>query len=133
MTNHGRRVGRRQAVASMLLATHLVACTSWRVENVPPAQLVQTKAPSEVRVTRPDASNVVLGRPTIVRDSLWGWSRGAQLAMPLSDVTVIATRQGNTGKTVELGLGIVVGTMAAALIYCATSDCVTINLSPTGR
>jgi hypothetical protein len=119
--------------APVLLATHLAACTSWRVENVPPAQLLQTKAPSEVRVTRPDDSKVVLHTPSVVRDSLWGWSRGAELGMPLTDVTVIATRHGDAGKSVELGLGIVVGTIAVAGIYCATTDCFKFNLNLSGR
>jgi hypothetical protein len=133
MGSHIGQAPWRKAAAPVLLATHLAACTSWRVENVPPAQLLQTKAPSEVRVTRPDDSKVVLTRPGIVRDSLWGWSRGAQLGIPLTDVTVIATRHGDTGKTVALGLGIVVVTVAAAGIYCAATDCFKFNLNLSGR
>jgi hypothetical protein len=133
MGSHIRQALWRKVAAPLLLATHLAGCTSWRVENVPPAELLQTTAPSEVRVTRPDDSKVVLTRPGIVRDSLWGWSRGAQLGMPLTDVTVIATRHGDAGKTVELSVGIVVGTFAGALIYCATTDCVKFNLNWSGR
>ena len=118
-----------KAVASVLLATHLAACTSWRVENVPPVQLFQTTAPSEVRVTRPDDSKVVLTRPAIVRDSLWGWSRDGELGMPLTDVTVIATRHGDAGKSVALGVGLAVGAIAAAGLYCATTDCFKFTLN----
>jgi hypothetical protein len=41
MVNQGGRVGRHQAVASVLLATQIAACSSWRGENVPTAQLLQ--------------------------------------------------------------------------------------------
>jgi hypothetical protein len=133
MGSHFRQGAWRKAAAPVLLGAHLAGCTSWRVENVPPAQLLQTKAPSEVRVTRPDDSKVVLIRPGIVRDSLWGWSRDAQLGMPLTDVTVIATRHGDAGKSVALGLGIVVGTVAAAAIYCAATECLKFNLNLSGR
>lgn len=109
----------RKVAASVLLAAHLAACTSWQVENVKPAQLIATKAPSEVRVTRPDDSKVVLTRPAIVGDSLRGWSRGAQLGMPLGDVTVIATRHTDAGKTALLGLGV----LGAVLVVAAVSAC----------
>jgi len=134
MGSHIRQARWRKAAAPILVAAHLAACTSWRVETAPAAQLLQTKAPSEIRVMRrPDYSEVVLSRPRITRDSLWGWSRGSQLGMPLTDVREIATRHGDAGKTVGLGLGIVVGTVAGALIYCATTDCVKFNLNLWGR
>jgi len=134
MGSHIRQACWRKAAAAVLLATHLAACTSWQVETAPAAQLLETKGPSEIRVMRrPDYREVVLSRPRIVRDSLWGWSRGLQLGMPLTDVREIATRHGDAGKTVELGLGIVVGTIAGGLIYCATTDCFKFNLNFLGR
>jgi hypothetical protein len=121
---HIRQAPWRRVAAPVLLATHLAACTSWRVETVAPAQLLKTKTPSEVRVTRPDNSKVVLTHPGVARDSLWGWSRGAQLGIPLTDVRAIATRHGDAAKTVLLGTGIAVGVAAAAVfIGCAATHC----------
>jgi hypothetical protein len=112
-----------KAVASVLLATHLAACTSWRVETAPTAQVLQTRAASDVRVTRADQSTVVLHRPSVARDSLWGWTRSVQLGIPLTDVRAIATRHGDVGKSLLLGAGIVVGVFAAAAISCAATEC----------
>ena len=115
----------RKTVASAVVATHLAACHSWRVEAVPPTQLLATSHPSEIRVTRQDSSKVVLATPGIVRDSLWGWSRGAELGMPLTDVRAIATRHGDAGKSVFLGVGIFAGLAATVGVICATTDCFT--------
>ena len=128
MGSHIGQARWRKATAPVVLAAHLAACTSWRVETVPPAQLLETQAPSEIRVTRPDDSQVVLTTPGIARDSLWGWWRGAQLGIPLTDVSEIATRHGDAGKSVLLGTGIVVGVVATAAIVCAASDCFKFNL-----
>ena len=123
MGSHIRQAPWRTAVASALLVTHLSACHSWRVENMPPAQLLQTKAPSEIRVTRADSSTVVLSAPGIVRDSLWGWSRGADLGMPLTDVRAIATRHRDAVMTTLLTAG-VAGAVVAIVVWpavCLTS------------
>jgi hypothetical protein len=90
MGSHNRHTRWGKVAAPLLMATHLAACTSWRVETVPVTQLLQTRPPSDLRVTRADRSTVVLHTPGVVRDSLWGWSRGAELGIPLIDVRALA-------------------------------------------
>jgi hypothetical protein len=117
-----RGITRRRLTALVLLLTYLPACSTWRVENVPPAQLVQSEAPSEVRITRADSSTLVLGFPRVVGDSLLGRAGGAQLGIPVTDVRAIATRHGDAGKTALLALGVLGAVIAVAVVADCTSS-----------
>ena len=59
-------------IACTLLLCYLAACTSWHVhEGVSPLQLISTKHPRVVRLTRADGSRLVLDEPRIAAgDSL---------------------------------------------------------------
>jgi hypothetical protein len=70
----------------VVLGTSLVGCTSWRVQDVPPAELFQHKEPSHLRVGRGDSSKVVIDHPRLVGDSLVGESHGKPIAVPLAEV-----------------------------------------------
>ena len=126
MANHGRLVGRRKAVASVLLATQIAACSSWRVETAPATRLLDEgpKAPFTVRVTRADQSKVVLRSPSVVRDSLRGWTQGTEIGIPLTDVRAIASQHGDVVKSLLLGMAIV--GVAVAGIYAAAMSTVTL-------
>jgi hypothetical protein len=89
---------------------------------VPPAQLVQSKAPSEVRITRPDSSTLGLGFPRVVGDSLLGRAGGAHLGIPVTDVRAIATRHGDAGKTTLLALGVLGAVVAVAALAACTGS-----------
>jgi hypothetical protein len=111
------RIGRRRSlVVTALLTTQIVACSSWRVEPVAPEQLLHERAPAELRVTRTDGSQLVLARPKVSGDSLTGLSNDAPRGVPLADIGTIATRHGDAGKSVLLGLGIVGGLFAIAAV-----------------
>ena len=113
-----------RVVGSILLAVQVAGCSTWRVEQVPPEQLLRDRAPTEVRVVRADGSQLVLGRPTISGDSLTGVGGGTPKGVPLADINTIATRHGDAGKSVLLGLGIVGGVLAiAAVVYAANPPC----------
>src|SRR5712692_7787898 len=115
---------RRRIVAVVLLATQLAGCSSWRVEQVGPEQLLRERAPAQVRVGRADGSGLVLERPKISGDSVTGLSGGAPRGVRLADVNTIATRHGDAGKSVLLGLGIAGGIFAiAAVAYAASPPC----------
>lgn len=99
----------RQHFGWLLLITGaLCACTKWQVQAISPQQLLTERRPDKVRVTRTDRNNVVLKRPQIVGDSLYGFAdvsglelggyrrtkrAGAQEAMALADVDRIAIRK----------------------------------------
>jgi hypothetical protein len=54
----------------LALSGLLAGCTQWQVQSVPPQQLVATRHPGRIRVTRPDSTKVVLTDPVIVGDTL---------------------------------------------------------------
>ena len=109
-------------VAVALLATQLAGCSSWRVEQVGPEQLLRERAPAQVRVMRADGSVLVLERPKVSGDSVTGLSGGASRGVPLADISTIATRHGDAGKSVLLGVGIAGGIFAVAAVG-ASSAC----------
>ena len=90
----------RRPIAGTLLLCYLVACTSWHVEkDVSPLQLISTKQPHVVRLTRADGSRMVLDEPRIVAgDSLAGTHYKVASRVALSDVTQVATRSSVPAK-----------------------------------
>jgi hypothetical protein len=108
-------------VGVIVLGTSLVGCTSWRVQDVPPGELFQHKAPSRLQVSRGDSSKVVIDHPQLVGDSLIGESHKKPVAVPLAEVQSVAVRKGDTGNTV----GLIVGVTGALFILSAIAmeDC----------
>jgi len=112
----------RHPIAYALLLLYLPACTAWHVEKgVSPEQLIATKHPNAVRVTRPDSSNIVLHQPRIAAgDSLSGLHNGAPSSVAVSDVRQVAIRKVSAGQTIALVLGITV--VAAAIAVAAIAS-----------
>jgi hypothetical protein len=117
----------RRSTACALLLCYLAACTSWHVEKeVSPLQLISTKHPRVVRLTRADGSRTVLDQPRIAAgDSLAGVHNGVLSSVAVSDVTEVATPKFSAGKTIGLFLGLAVVAVGTAVIAClSSSDCV---------
>jgi len=112
--------GRR--IAWAFFVVQMTACSSWRVEQVSPAQLVTEKSPHEVRISRVGQAPLVVAKPTIVGDSLIGVAQGATHGVPLADITTIATRQGNPLKSVLFGV-VLAGTALAITVAVAAANC----------
>jgi len=111
----------------MLLLCYLAACTSWHVhEGVSPLQLISTKHPTVVRLTRADGSRMVLDEPRIAAgDSLAGVRHGLPSSVAVSDVTQVATSKFSAGKPIGLFLGLSVVAVAITKKACMTSsDCI---------
>jgi hypothetical protein len=107
-------------VAALLLSMYLLACTSWRVRNVTPERAIARDHPDKVRVTRVDSSRIVLSQPRISGDSLVGFANHLKFGMPLSDVSAVAERRFNVGKSIALGVGIPAGTiLLLAVLACS--------------
>lgn len=114
----------RGMLCSLLVATTLTACTSWRVQQVGPEQLLAGQRPKAVRVERADRSRVVLSRPHLRGDSLVGTTRGQPAGVLLGDISQIAVRRGNALKTSGLILGILAAPFALLGVACAFgADC----------
>jgi hypothetical protein len=109
-------------IACALFVIQLTACSSWRVEQVSPAQLVTEKSPHEVRISRVGHAPLVVAKPTIVGDSLVGVAQGATHGVPLADITAIATRHGDPLTSSLLGVAIA-GTVLAITVAVAASNC----------
>ncbi len=117
----------RRPIACTLLLCYLPACTSWHVEKeASPLQLISTKHPNVVRLTRADGSRMVLDEPRIAAgDSLAGVRHGLPSSVAVSDVTQVATSRFSAGKTIGLFLGLSVVAVGTAVIAClSSSDCI---------
>jgi hypothetical protein len=98
----------------------LSACMSWRSEPVSPAQLIATKKPPVVQVTRTDSSKVILEDPEVAGDTLYGRPQSSLedepadgTGIPLAGIQGIATRNSDPTKTTLLVVGIGVVAFAA--------------------
>src|SRR3989442_4546506 len=113
----------RRPFAGTLLLCYLAACTSWHVqEGVSPLQLISTKHPRVVRLTRADGSRTVLDQPRIAAgDSLAGVHNGVLSSVAVSDVTQVATPRFSAGKTIGLFLGLSVVAVGTAVVACLSS------------
>src|SRR5213592_3773840 len=110
----------RRAIAGTLLLCYLAACTSWHVEKEASAlQLISTKHPRVVRLTRADGSRIVLEQPRIAAgDTLAGVHNGVLSGVAARDVTEVATSKVSAGKTIGLFLGLSTVAVGIAVIAC---------------
>lgn len=105
-----------------MLSCQLVGCTSWRTENLSPQDAINGKQLYQVRLTRPDSSQLVFFRPQIVGDSLIGERSDPtdarrppqRMALPLSSIQSVAVRRADATRTTLLLVG--VGTAVAGVI-----------------
>lgn len=99
-----------RAVAILLIVCQLSACTSWRLETLAPADVMQQQYPEVVRVERVDGHKEVWYRPQVTGDSLIGWwdtaKKQPDRRVPLSDIRQMSTSHVSAGKTAALGLGV---------------------------
>jgi hypothetical protein len=94
-------------------------CLAWRVESVPPRDLLRGGSVPAVRVTKADKSKVEIWSPKLVGDSIIGHPSEvaiARLVMPLSQVQTIATKHRSFGRTLLIGAGVVGAVGAYALL-----------------
>lgn len=96
----------RLALVAAVLST---GCVGWRVQQVPPKELLKDKSIEAVRVTRADKSRVEIYNPTVLGDSIIGHPTEqaiARLVMPISQVQTISTRYHSLSKTLLAGLAV---------------------------
>jgi hypothetical protein len=99
------------AVPVLLLAATTAGCTHWKTQSVTPRELVTERQPSMVRVSRIDGRRLVLDRPEIVGDTVYGAARGrrheagSRPAVALSDIETVAIRRFDPLGTAALTLG----------------------------
>ena len=110
--------------AAALLLCYLAACMSWHVEEgVTPVQLISTKHPRSVRLTRADGSHIALEEPRIAAgDTVAGSHNGLPASVAASDVTGVATRRVSAGKTIGLFAATTVVVAGILYISCLNSS-----------
>lgn len=104
-----RSLRARRVAVTAWLALSTSGCVAWRVESVPPRELLKDPEVHAVRVIRPDKSRVEIYDPSIVGDSISGHPTAravGRLYVPLSHVQTIESQHRSFGKTVLLGLGV---------------------------
>jgi hypothetical protein len=118
---HGKP--RAVALACSLFAIAVPACSHWATQDLPTPQVVESRHPDRIRVTRRDGRLIVFLAPRIAGDSLVGTAedpttgvRTAQYGIPLADVREVAVRRLNVGATIALaaGVGLTAAVVAAA-------------------
>jgi hypothetical protein len=88
-------------------------------EGVSPLQLISTKHPGAVRLTRADGSRMVLQQPRIAAgDTLTGIHNTVLSRVAVSDVTEVATPKFSAGKTIGVFVGLSVVVVGIAVIAC---------------
>lgn len=113
--------------ACILLVQSISACSSWFVQPTTPRDLIAGQHPQRLRITRTDSSHIVLTKPQIRGDSLYGsaehglrigGSDRRSIVIPLPDVQEVAVRKFDGGKTAFAGAA--VAGVAALIITMAT-------------
>lgn len=117
---------RMRLVLVIMMTTQFAACTTWRVESIPPAELVSREHPSRIRVKRIDGRREIWYRPEVEGDSLRGSSSlnrtRSDRVVALADVTSVSTHHFSIGKTVGLGMGMTAVAAIAVGIALASWD-----------
>jgi hypothetical protein len=115
--------GRQFLAGVLLLAQMASGCTSWRVMQVAPQELLVREHPEAIRVQEKGGSTYVLRNPVIDGDSLMGTLKHVSRRIPLATVDAVAVRKFSTLKTLGLVLGVPALAVAGLAIGCAATHC----------
>jgi hypothetical protein len=114
----------------LVLSTIVGGCTHWKTQSVFPAEYVVAQQPPVVRVSRADGKRLVLHRPEVIGDTMYGLQRNRKAdrstrpAVALSEIDAIAVRRIDPWSTMGLTLGVAaVGAIAViGSLYDARVD-----------
>jgi hypothetical protein len=123
----------RRAVAALLLAVYLPACTSYRTTTQPVAELTAApKPPEHIRVTTTAGATVEVNAPRVVNDTLYGstWTAGPKgqlragvMTIPIADIRTVEVRASDGAKTAMLVVGVVTVVSLISLVSaCSGPD-----------
>ncbi len=101
-------------VAAILLATQLMACSSWKVVDPAPVAFAVPQPAQRARVTLTDGTRTMFNGPVIVGGRI-GTAPDATLGVQLTEVRQIEVRRFSWGKTTVLvgAITVVVAGLAA--------------------
>jgi hypothetical protein len=104
-------------VAATLLATQLMACSSWKVMDPAPVAFLVPQPGQRARVTLTDGTRTMFNGPVIVGGRI-GAAPSAVFGVPLTDVRRVEVRRFSWGKTTVL-VGVITGVMAVLAAFGA--------------
>lgn len=110
------------SVARLLLLLYLPGCMTWHTGTPTPQAFIAREQPKVVRVTKVDGTTLLLYRPGVVGDSVVGGFRPERgpvdsarlIRLGTAEIQGVATRRLHVGRTVLLGVGIMVAAGALA-------------------
>lgn len=117
-------------ISLAFLIACLPSCYQWQEHGPTPKAALQNPRQSAVYITRKGGTITVLRRAVIVGDSVVGEGLAPRagvmrprVAIPLSEVEGVRTRQLNGGKTAGLVGGVLAGALVVpAIIFLATYE-----------
>jgi len=117
--------GAGRPVALLLAVLTLGGCMTWRPAPTPPREFLAARTATVVRARLQGGGRLVLFRPRVVNDTLYGSLRGSShdVALPLSEVAGVEVEQVHAGRTVLLMAAIgATALVVANAISDATKD-----------
>jgi len=96
-------------------------CMAWRVESVPPREVLSRPNLTAVRIVSTDSAKIEIYDPALVGDSVYGHPSKlavARVYVPLSHVKTIATMHRSFGKTAL----IVLAAGGAVVVYALLQE-----------
>ena len=105
---------------SLLLGTS--ACRTWTRQDTTTQAAVASAKSGPIKVSRLDHSVIELRGASIAKDSLIGYATDksdARVAIPLTDIASVSTREVSAGRTAGLAAGTVVGLIALTGLLAA--------------
>jgi len=108
----------------LVMMTAVGGCINWRPYQLGPGSTAATPLPYLLRATGQDSSRIVLTRPFVQADTLYGFIRRYTISLPVSGVVRLERERLNLGRTLALAIG--VPALALGVIYlvaCVDHDC----------
>jgi hypothetical protein len=108
----------------LLLTVHLAGCSSWQVQPIAPARLIEAERPDRVFLTLHDGREVIVASPRMDGDSIHGEVQlGPDRAFHTSEVDQIAVREEDDRSG---GIGVMAGALGLIVIaglVCFVGTC----------
>jgi len=110
-----RQKGFQTGVAAILLATQLMACSSWKVVDPAPVAFAVPQPAQRARVTLTDGTRTMFNGPVIVGGRI-GAAPSAVFGVQLTDVRQVEVRRFSWGKTTVL-VGLIAAMVAGLAAF----------------
>jgi hypothetical protein len=111
----------RRVLCLAVVALTLSGCSSWRLQEGPPRAAVEeaNRLTGPVRVTLYGGKSVVVYRPQVVGDSLFGVlnekQRSVEFSVPTADIKRIESRKTDEAKSIATTF-VVIGVLAGLVL-----------------